>query len=53
MSGGLDRRLGALEREVERRVEEELEEMLNLLEARLPREEFRRVAEILAADGEE
>lgn len=54
MAGGLGRRIGSLEAEVERRVEEELDAVLTLLEERLSREEFRRVLEIVAdKDGEE
>jgi hypothetical protein len=40
---------GAFEEEVERRMEEEFTEMLGLLEERLDRETFIRVARILAS----
>jgi hypothetical protein len=42
-----------LEAEVERRVEEELEAVLELLERELSREEFIRAAKILAYGDEE
>ena len=51
--GSLDCRIGALEGYVERRVEAELEAMLELLEANLSAEEFRRVLEIVARADEE
>lgn len=55
---GMARRIGALEAAVERRVEErmgeEIEAVLEVLEGRLPREEFLRVLEIVASlDGGE
>jgi hypothetical protein len=53
----LDKRLSALEAYVETRVEEglrrELEAALEILEERLTREEFERVARILAEMGGE
>ena len=55
--GSVDRRLGNLERLVERRVQarmrEELEMVVERLEQHLTREEFRRVWEVLGADEEE
>jgi hypothetical protein len=54
--GSLERRLENLERLVEGRVEarvkEELEAALDRLERHLPREELRRVLEILASEEE-
>lgn len=38
--GDMGRRIGALEAAVERRVEEEIDAVLNALEERLPREEL-------------
>jgi hypothetical protein len=50
--GGLDRRVGALEEYIESRVEErmrlEIEAMLDVLEENLTREEFIKVARIIA-----
>lgn len=55
MAGGADRRIGVLESLVERRVEEELELALRLLEERLPKDDYVRVLRIIAGQdkGEE
>lgn len=56
-SGGMGRRIGALEERalevaVERRLAEEIDAVLDALQERLPREEFRRVLEIVTSlDG--
>ncbi len=53
----IKRRIGVLEEErinalVEERVEREIEEVLELLEEKLSREEFIKVAGIMAREGE-
>lgn len=55
MPGGVDRRIGVLESLVERRVEEELEAVLCLLEERLPKDDYVRILRIVAGreKGEE
>ena len=55
--GSLNRRVGALEEylesQVQARMEAEIEAMLDVLEAKLSREEFLRVARALMATGED
>ena len=55
--GGMNRRVGALEEyiesQVQARMEAEIEAMLDVLEAKLSREEFLRVARALMATGED
>ena len=54
--GSLDRRVGALEEyinaRVEERLEEEIEALVKVLEERLEREEFIKVARIVVEAGE-
>jgi hypothetical protein len=52
--GGIGSRLGRLERAedaVDRRVEEEIEGILNLLEEHLSSEEYRRILCVIASEG--
>jgi hypothetical protein len=54
--GGLNRRVGALEEYIESQVEQrmrlDVEAMLDVLEAKLTREEFIKVARIVMESGE-
>jgi hypothetical protein len=53
VAGGMDRRIGALEGLVERRVEEEIEAVLDLLGEHPPREEYERLLRLMAGQEEE